>query len=157
MLGRRFESEGRSAPGGEDHHVAATGDLSGHRDRIVSGAVHVDKAALGHPFAVANNLIQRRRTRLGGRAQRLLVDIGQAAELVSGSWVVVDAATEVGGVVLPPMDAVDQFLADFRRFRPASEQMLGAINLGGFAEHHRATLLDDDVRRLAETRIGGYA
>src|SRR5690606_22104344 len=94
---------------------------------------------------------------LGDRPQRLLQDGGEPAGLVAGRGIVVHAAVVAGGVVLPPLDAAYQLVGHLLRDRAAREQVLGAVDLGGLGQDHRAAVRDEDVAGRAERGIGGDA
>src|SRR5262249_16041421 len=131
----RLAAEGGAAAGGEAHHVAAAGDLPGGADRIVAGRVHVDEAGLLNRLGVFGDSAQRGRAAVGGGAQRLLQNGGEAAGLVAGRRVVVHLASIALGVFLPPANALHQFLADRAVDGTAGEQVLGAIDLRRLGEH----------------------
>src|SRR3990172_2320291 len=153
----RLESEGGSSAGRERHEVAAARDLAGDGDGVIPRGVHVDEAALRHALAVADDLVERRRAGLRDGAERLLVDRRQPARLVARSRVVVERGSPVGGVALPPVDHVDELLRDLRAAGAPGEQVLGPVDLRRLAEDDCATLADEQVARLAETRVRGYA
>ena len=152
-----LRAEGRAAAGGEDHDLGAAGDLAGGRDRVVAGGVHEDEAGLGDGLGVLVDGGQRRRAALGGGAEGLLEDGGQAALLVAGRRVVVHRAAVDLGVALPPADALDQLVGDFRRGGAAQQQLLGAVDLRGLGEDGGAAHADEEVGGGAEGRVGGDA
>ena len=98
-----------------------------------------------------------RRAALGGRAERFLQNGRQSAGLVAGRGIVVHLAAVPRGIVLPPVDALDQLVADLRRRRAARQQMLGAVDLRRLREDRRAAVAHQDVGGRAERRIGGDA
>ena len=155
--GRRLAAIGRAAAGGEAEDVGAARHLAGRRDRIVAGRVHEHEALLGHRVGIVIDGIERRRAALGRRAERLLEDRRQPAELVAGRGIVVHLHVVAGGVVLPPVDDLDELLAHFPVLRAAGEQVLGAVDLRRLREDRRAAMPDQDVGRDAERRIGGDA
>lgn len=73
----------------------------------------------------------------------------QAARLVAGLRVVVDAALRPG-VVLPPLDQVDDALLDLWRDRASGEQVFCAIDLRRFAQNRRANL---DTREVPKETL----
>src|SRR5262249_59623466 len=88
---------GRAAPGREAQQVAAAGHLAGRRHRIVAGRVHVDEALGRDRLGVAIDLVERGGAALGGGAQRLLENGGEAPGRVVGTWVVVHRPIGAGG------------------------------------------------------------
>ena len=116
---RRLAAEHRAAPGREDQHIGSARDDAGHAHGIVAGRVHHDEALGLDRLRVVNHVHHRRAAALGDGAERFFVDRRQAAFLVAGRWIVVDLGAEDAGVPLPPLDALDQFLADFLADRRA--------------------------------------
>ncbi len=152
---RRLAAVGGSAPRREGEDVAAAGNLSRRRDRVVPRRVHVDEALRADGLRIMVDGIERRGAALGRGAQRLFEDGGEAARLVAGARVVVHAHAGTRRIVLPPLDDADEFLADLARGRPARQEMLGAIDLGGFGQHGRTAVLDEDVGGDAQCHVGG--
>ena len=93
----------------------------------------------------------------GDGAEGLFEDGGEAAGLVAGLGVVVDGAFVAGGVLLPPVDAVDEALGDLGRGGAAGEEVFGAVDLRGFGEDGGATVADEDVDGCAEGGVGADA
>ena len=62
-----------------------------------------------------------------------------------------------GGVLLPPVDAVDEALGDLGRRGAAGEEVFGAVDLGGFGEDGGAAVADEDVDGCAEGGVGADA
>ena len=63
-------------------------------------------------FGVQVDLVEIGRATLGDGAEGFFQDGGKTAGLVAGLGVVVDGAFVARGVLLPPVDAFDQTLAD---------------------------------------------
>ena len=61
------------------------------------------------------------------------------------------------GVLLPPVDALDEALGDLGAGRTASEEMLGAVDFRGFGEDGGAAVADEDVDCGAECGVGADA
>ena len=61
------------------------------------------------------------------------------------------------GVLLPPVDAIDEALGDFGARGAAGEEMFGAVDLGGFGEDGGAAVADEDVDGGAESGVGADA
>ena len=110
-----------------------------------------------HRLGVVDHIDQGRAAALGDGAERLLVDGRQAAFLVAGRGIVVDLGAEDAGVPLPPLDALDQLFADRAADGAARQQMLGAVDLGRFAEDAGAALGDEQIGGDAEGGVGGDA
>ena len=92
---------------------------------------------------------------LRDRAQRLLVDRRQPAQLVPRRRVVVDRGAEERGVVLPPVDAVDEVLGHLRVLGAPGQEVLAAVDLRRLAEHDGPALADDLIGGPAQTRVRG--
>src|SRR3546814_11519438 len=112
---------------------------------------HEDKALGGHRFGIRIDAHEVGGAALGGSAQRLLQDGGEAAGLVAGRGIVVHLAAVAPDVVLPPADALDQLLADGARGGAPGQPMLGAVDLrrlahAGGAESGRASCGDRGCR-----------
>src|SRR5262245_10770247 len=105
----------RAAAGGEADHVGTAGNLAGGRDRVVPRRIHVNETALGDPFGVFVDRVQVAGAALGNGAERLLENRRQPARLVAWRRVVVHFAVVDLGVVLPPLDALYQLVADGAR------------------------------------------
>src|SRR4029077_1005977 len=97
----------------------------------------------------------RRGAALGGRAERLLQNGGEPARLVAGRGIVVHLAAVALAVGLPPLDALDQLLADRAVDGAAREQVFGAVDLRRLREDRGAAVLDQFVDRGAERRVCG--
>ena len=108
-------------------------------------------------FGVFVHAHHRLGTALGDRAQGLLQDRGETARLVAGGGVVVHLAAKLGGVVLPPVDALDQLFADLAGGRAARQQMLCAVHFRCLGQDSGAAVAHQDVHRRAKRRIGGNA
>ena len=129
----------------------------GGRHRVVARRVHVDEALRGHRLGVFVDVDEVRRAALGDRAQRLLEDRRQAAGLVARRRIVVHLALLARRVVLPPLDARDELLADLARHGAPRQQVLGAVDLGRLRQDRRAAVAHQQVDRRAERGIGGDA
>src|SRR5581483_822534 len=113
--GRGLAAIGRAAASGEAEDIGAARDLAGGRDGVIAGRVHEDEALGGHGFRIFIDRFQARGAALGGGAQRLFQNRGEAARLVPRRRIVVHATGIAVGVILPPADALDQLLADVGR------------------------------------------
>jgi hypothetical protein len=109
---RGLEAEAAAATGGEGDDIAAAGHLPGRRDWVVAGCVHVGEAARCYRLGILVDRLKRCAAAFRHRAERFLVDRGQAAGLVAMRGIIVDLAALARGVRLPPADALDQLLAD---------------------------------------------
>ena len=91
---------------------------------------------------------------LGHRTQRFFKNRGQAAGLVAGRGVVVHLAAVDLRVLLPPLDAANQLVRYLGAYRAAREQVLGAVNLGCFAQDGGTAVSHQQVHRCAQGRVG---
>ena len=94
---------------------------------------------------------------LGHRTQGFLEDGGQASGLVAGRRVVVQFGVHAPAVVLPPVDARDEFFAHLAAHGAARQQMLGAIDFRGFGQDRGTAGRHQAVNGIAERRVGGDA
>src|SRR3546814_14757922 len=108
--------------------VCSSDLLPGHRAGVVARAVYEDEALGGHRLGILIDAHEVGGAALGGSAQRLLQDGGEAAGLVAGRGIVVHLAAVAPDVVLPPADALDQLLADGARGGAPGQQMLGPVD-----------------------------
>ena len=63
----------------------------------------------------------------------------------------------IAAVLLPPLDALDQLLADLARDRAARQQVLGAVDLGRLRQDRGAAVAHQEVGAGAERRVRGHA
>src|SRR5439155_541049 len=126
------------------------GYLAGGGDGIEAGGVHEYEAGGVDGFGVKEDVVEIGGAGFGDGAEGLLEDGGEAAGLVAGLRVVVDGAFVAGGVLLPPVDAVDEALGDFRTGGAASEEVFRAVDFGGFGEDCGAAVADENVDCRAE-------
>src|SRR5207302_10941751 len=77
---------------------------------------------------------------------------GQPARLVARRRIVVHRV-DAAAVPLPPLVAVDQLLRDTLVDRAADQEVLGAVDLGGFGEHTGAAVADELVDGPAERGV----
>jgi hypothetical protein len=108
-------------------------------------------------FGELVDLGQRRGAALGHRSQRFLEDGGQAALLVAGRGIVVHLAAIARGVILPPVNALDDLGADLRRHRAAGQQVFGTVDFRGFRQDGGAAMGDQQIGCGAQRRVGGDA
>ena len=108
-------------------------------------------------FGVEVDLVKIGGAALGDGAEGLFEDGCQATGLVAGLGVVVDGAPVAGGVLLPPVDAVDETLGDFGAGGAAGEEVFGTVDLGGFGEDGGATVADEEVDGCTEGGVGADA
>src|SRR5437870_1757495 len=99
------------------HRAALTSPLPRTTARIRSGRSHVAEAARGNGLGVFVNGDQVARAALGDRAERFLENRREPAGLVAGRRIVVHLAALARRVILPPLDARDELLADVVRNR----------------------------------------
>ena len=97
---------------------------------------------------------ERRGAALGGGPERLFEDGRQAARLVAGRGVVVHLAAVALGVGLPPMDHVDELLADLAGRGAARQEVLGPVDLGRLRQDRGAAVPHQQIGRGPERRIG---
>src|SRR5690606_8275515 len=110
--GARFAAIGGPAPSREADDIAATSHLARGRNRVVAGRINEDEALGRDRLRIPVNGVARRRAALGCRTERLLENRREAARLVPGRRVVVHAHAGARRVVLPPLNDLDQLLAD---------------------------------------------
>ena len=139
----RFAAEAASSTGREESDVGTAGDHSGHGNRVEARRIHHDKALLGDRLGIVVDTFECRAAAFGDGSQRLFVDRRQAALLVSNGRVVVDRAAKLCGVLLPPVDQVDQLLPDLFGNSSPSQQMLTASDLGRFGEDRSRSVGDE--------------
>ena len=108
-------------------------------------------------LGVEIDAVQVGRACLGDGAEGLLEDGGETAGLVAGLGVVVDGAAVARGVLLPPVDAVDETPGDFGSGRATCEKVFGAVDLGSFREDGGAAVADEDVDSGAQRGVGADA
>src|SRR6185437_16159434 len=153
--GRRLAAISRAAAGGETEDVGAAGDLARRRHRVVARRVHEHEALGGDRLGVFVNFVECGRPALRRRAERFLENGGEAPGLVAGRGVVVHLPAVAVTILLPPADALDKLLADFRGRGAPGQKMLGAVDFGGLGQDRGAAVAHQDVGRGAERRIGG--
>ena len=114
--------------------LRAAGHEAGDARRIEAGRVHEDEALCRHGLGVFIDLGHGGGAGFGDGAERFFVDRRQAAFLVAERGIVVDLDAEQAGVPQPPLDALDELLGDGGARGPPREQVLGAIDFGGFGQ-----------------------
>ncbi len=142
---RWFAAEDGAAACGEADDVGSAGYLTGGGDGIEAGESMKTRPGGVDGFGVEVDIVEVGGAALGDCAEGLFQDGGEAAGLVAGLGVVVDGAAVAGGVLLPPVDAVDEALGDFGARGAASEEMFGAVDFRGFGEDGGAAVADEDV------------
>ena len=151
----RLEPQHAPPPRREDQDIRPAGDEPSGARGVEPRRIHEHQPRLVDPFGIADHVDQRRRARLGQRSERLLVDRGQAAVLVSGGRVIVKNRAEDPGVPFPPLDPVDEFFADLASHRATGEHMLRAIDFRGFAQNSRPALRVNQVGGDTQGGVGG--
>src|SRR5262245_50999205 len=148
---RHLDRRGRLAPehappaGREDEYVRPAGHDPGHAHRVVTGRVHDHHSLRFDRLGILDDIDHGGAPGLGDRAEGLFVDGGEPALLVPHRWVVVDLHPEDAGIPLPPLDPLDQLLADLAGRGPAGQEVLGPVDLRRLPEDRRPALLDDQV------------
>src|SRR5207302_733453 len=131
--------------------------LAGSRHWVVSRRVHVDESPGRDRLGVLEHVDQAGGAALRHRAEGFLEDGSEPAGLVPWRGVVVHLHSVARGVVLPPLDAPDELLADFPAHRAPGEQMLGAVDFGGLGKYRRSAVPNEEVYGCAQRRIGADA
>ena len=67
--------------------------------------------------------------------------------------IVIDRRVMLPGMVLPPMDSIDQLLTDLSRYSAPRQQMFCAVNLGRFRQHRSAAIPHQFIRSNAQRWI----
>ena len=125
---------------------------------IVARRVHEGEAGGGDPLGVIVDVHQRRRAALGDGAERLLQDVAEAALLVAGARVVVEAALEAVQVALVLPDEASSSFSATSRLRARFTSRCSAPKISGVsARTDVPPNLGQHVRAVAQGRIGGDA
>ena len=128
--------------------------MAGCGDGVVAGGIHEHEALGVDLFGIFIDTGERGCTAFGGCSEGLFQNRGQPAELVAGGWVVVHLHLVARGVILPPMDALDEFFADGFVGRATREEMFGTVNFRRLGENGRAAMADEFINRRTKRRVG---
>ncbi|CUX10688.1 hypothetical protein AGR7C_Cc10070 [Agrobacterium deltaense Zutra 3/1] len=72
-------------------------------------------------------------------------------------WVVVEFVAITGGIVAPPVDALQELLGDGRGDGALRKEVFSAVNLRRLREDRGAAVADDEVGGITQSRVGGNA
>ena len=105
---------------------------------IVARRVHEHEAGRSDALGIIDDVHQRRGACFSDRAQRFLENVREAAGLVSGRRIVVEAAAEPIQIGLITGDESEQLFGNLPIARAPDQQMFRAEDLGGLRQNGRS-------------------
>ena len=142
---RRLAAIGGAAPRGEADEVRPAHNLTRGRHWIVAGRIHEYEAFCCHLLSIFVDRHQASATSFGDRAERFFQYRRDAARLVAGGGVVVHVPLVERRILLPPLDAGEQSLADRVGSSAGGQKVLGAIDFRCLGQNRRAAVAHKEV------------
>ena len=140
--------------GGENDQLTTCRYFRRHRQQIVTRRVHINKPLFTGPASTVNDLRDRLRAAFMNAAQRFLFQRRDAARFVAGGRLArPQVLMHLLQIVFERGAQIKQFPPHFRRTAAFGQNMLGADDLRGFAEHRRPAAVHQRIADMTHDRI----